>query len=579
MAPSFLRLLLLSAIPYGIASQTHQNHTVHLEGPEQVRYVGTSANQVESFLNIRFGQDTSGANRFTPPKPFHYPPGTLVNATQPGAACPQQKDAVPAIPIFDNVTHMSEDCLTLRVDRPANTSSSDKLPVMVWIYGGGDTFGQIYDSAYNATPLVAGATQKGMPVIYVAMNYRLGIFGFASSPAVNATGGLNAGLQDQRLALQWVQKHISAFGGDPDNVTLFGESDGATGAGLQMLAYGGKGKAPFKRVILESGSPAADSGMSNNKSAVHTAEVTDLVNCTASTSAEELKCLRNVPMWKLKTVAEKFEEATAGPGGMNVFAPVSPSAFLPDSPSSLLTSGRFVRNIDVMTGWNENDATMSITPAPSSEQGAAKWFAAQYPAFSKKNVAKALELYPVSQFSGMPSENITAQFFRVSQMKRDAEFTCPSIYLTQMNHKYSNSSTANYLFALNQTIFTPAFKMAGYAHYRISHMSDIPYVFNEVATKFPTLATPSHIKLASEMSGSWVSFAYHGTPSQKKGTISGWSDAMASSSTSNGTYSVQVIGGSQPGKRTVDHSRDAFEDLATRCAFWTSPDVFAQMAV
>lgn len=206
---------------------------------DAVRFRGTTANNVESFLNIRFGEDTSGANRFTPPKPFNYPPGTLVNATAPGAACPQPKQAVSTMPLFDNVTHMSEDCLTLRVDRPAGTPASAKLPVMVWIYGGGDTFGQIYDSAYDPTGLVLGAADKGTPVIYVAMNYRVGVFGFAASPALNATDSLNAGLLDQRLAIEWIRDHIETYGGDPDNVTIFGESDGATGVGLQITAYGG----------------------------------------------------------------------------------------------------------------------------------------------------------------------------------------------------------------------------------------------------------------------------------------------------------------------------------------------------
>ncbi|GLB09958.1 hypothetical protein AtubIFM57258_005892 [Aspergillus tubingensis] len=167
------RLLPLSTIP-----------TVHLRD-SNVSFKGTASNLTEPFLNIRFGEDTSGSNRFAPPKPYNYPSGSVVNATRSGAACPQQKEPLADFPIFDNVTSISEDCLTLRVNRPLNTSPSDRLPVLVWIYGGGDTIGQIYDSAYDPSLLVYGAAQKDVPVIYVAMNYRLGIFGFASSPALN----------------------------------------------------------------------------------------------------------------------------------------------------------------------------------------------------------------------------------------------------------------------------------------------------------------------------------------------------------------------------------------------------------
>lgn len=129
---------------------------------------GNLSNNVESFLNIRFGHDTSGANRFAHPQAFEYPSGTQVDASAPGAACPQPRVPVEDF-IFANVTDMSEDCLTLRVDRPANTTANDKLPVMVYIYGGGDTIGQIYDPLYDPTGLILTSAAHGTPVVYVAM--------------------------------------------------------------------------------------------------------------------------------------------------------------------------------------------------------------------------------------------------------------------------------------------------------------------------------------------------------------------------------------------------------------------------
>lgn len=134
-----------------------------------ITYKGKSSNNVESFLNIRFGQDTGGANRFLHPKPFSYPNATVVNASAPGAACPQQKVPVPGFQAFQNVTNVSEDCLTLRVDRPAGTGSGDGLPVFVWIFGGGDSIGQIYDEAYDPTDLIINSVNQKTPIIYVAM--------------------------------------------------------------------------------------------------------------------------------------------------------------------------------------------------------------------------------------------------------------------------------------------------------------------------------------------------------------------------------------------------------------------------
>ncbi|KAJ6171390.1 hypothetical protein N7470_000457 [Penicillium chermesinum] len=379
------------------------NPIVDLGSEDQVHIQGTSAHGVESFLNIRFGQSTAGRNRFAAPKPFEYPAGTLVNATSAGAACPQQRD--PGFILFDNVTTVSEDCLTLRVDRPAHTNSTAKLPVMVWIYGGGDSIGQIYDGAYNPSGLVVTAAQKGTPVIYVAMNYRVGVFGFAASPALNETNDLNAGLLDQRLALRWVQKHIAAFGGDPENVTIFGESDGGTGVGLQVTAYGGHDAAvPFKKAIMQSGAPTADTGFANGITLNHTAELIKLAGCNASTSAAELICLRQMPLAKLLPLAVKYE-ASVSSNTFDVFVPVAPSSFIPDSPSRLLASGRFARNIDMIAGWTENDASFFTDPyvsASNATEVAAAIF--PYAGTTDKALAAeiadatkaALELYPLS---------------------------------------------------------------------------------------------------------------------------------------------------------------------------------------
>ena len=147
----------------------------HAEAPfatnptTNVTFRGKLSNNIECFLNIRFGHDTSGNNRFAHPVPFSYPAGTTVDASQPGPACPQAKVPVTGFSIFSNVTNISEDCLTLRIDRFANTIANTKLPVMVWIFGGGDSLGQIYDAAYDPTGLILGAEARGTPVLYVAM--------------------------------------------------------------------------------------------------------------------------------------------------------------------------------------------------------------------------------------------------------------------------------------------------------------------------------------------------------------------------------------------------------------------------
>lgn len=568
-------LLLFSLLPCTHGRPLCQTQPVVNVG-NQVRYLGTSTDNIESFLNIRFGQSTGGNNRFAAPRPYSYPHGSVVNATQPGAACPQQKVPIQGLQVFDNVTHISEDCLTLRVDRPANTSSTAKLPVMAFIYGGGDSIGQIYDLAYEPGQLISNAVQKGYPVLYVAMNYRVSVFGFAASDALNATGSLNAGLLDQRLGLNWIQKHIAAFGGDPDNVTIFGESDGATGVGLQITAYGGNvEKTPFKRAIMQSGNAAADGNTASNISAVHTTELIRRVNCTSSTSEAELACLRKIPLKKLLSTAIEYEFSVAS-FGFDAWEPTSPSPFIPDNPSTLLTTGRFAHNIDIITGWTEDDESFFTPSTVNSTQDVVKLIYSNYPAFSKQNVQKALDLYPATSFSDLPKENISAQYFRASRLLRDAQF-CPSLHMVRMNEKYSDKKTSNYLYVLNQTMFTPLFEKQETTYLGVPHFSDIPYVFNLAKTRYSFLATPSDVKLSTEMSSSWASFAASGDPSGKPGTITNWPGA--SDQISSNQYNLRVLGGPNDGLTSISNEKDSYEQLIKRCDFWTSAEVFQQMAV
>ncbi|KAL2838966.1 Alpha/Beta hydrolase protein [Aspergillus pseudoustus] len=466
------------------------------------------------------------------------------------------------MPLFDNVTNISEDCLTLRIDRPANTSALAKLPVLVWIYSGGDSFGQIYDSAYDPTGFVLGAAAKGFPVIYVAMNYRVGVFGFAASPAPNAIDSLNT--------------HIAAFGGDPDNITIFGESDGATGVGLQITAYGGKrGKPP----------PMADPGTASNKSAEHTSQLTKTANCMASTSEAELKCLRDIPMRTLNSLAVEYERQVGGEDGMDgmdVFIPISPSTFIPNSPSKLLATGQFARNIDIIGGWNEDDGSFSVPTTIATEEDLAPFAKYEYPLFSAEYIKQVLTLYPSSAFpsrvASLPAvnkNNITAHYFRASQIKRDAEFSCASLYLAEMNDKYSTTrETRNYLFALNQTLFREMYAAVNMSYLGVSHFSDIPYAFNQ-AQGYGEFASTEDFALSSQVSGSWAAFTAVGEPSRGAGTVPGWEGALE-----NGKYHVRIVGGPDNGTRIIGPSlRGGYEDLAAKCAFWTSEDILVKLQV
>jgi carboxylesterase type B len=146
------------------------------------------------------------------------------------------------------------------------------------------------------------------------------VFGFASSDILRDARSLNVGLRDQRLGIQWVKDNIHIFGGDPDNITIFGESDGATGVGLQLTAFGGKRRAPFHRAIMQSGAATTDTGTNSNTSATGYATVAAITNCTRGSpgSAETLACMRNLPLETLLNATFTYAIAKSPPFGFSV---------------------------------------------------------------------------------------------------------------------------------------------------------------------------------------------------------------------------------------------------------------------
>ena len=199
--------------------------------------VSGSGTSVRSYKGIPFAAPPVGDLRWKPPQPVKPWKGIRVSKSFP-TNCPQFQ-LLPGA--------QSEDCLGLNVWTPAH-SASEKLPVMVWIHGGGFVIGASSQSAYDGEPLTAQG------VVVVSLNYRLGIFGFLAHPELGKESprGVsgNYGLLDMVAGLEWVKRNIAAFGGDPNNVTIFGESAGGTAVCLLMVMPQAQGL--FQKVIAES---------------------------------------------------------------------------------------------------------------------------------------------------------------------------------------------------------------------------------------------------------------------------------------------------------------------------------------
>ncbi|XP_015346970.1 acetylcholinesterase isoform X1 [Marmota monax] len=301
---------------------------------------------VSAFLGIPFAEPPVGPRRFLPPEPKRPWTGVL-DATTFQSVCYQYVDTL--YPGFEGSEmwnpnrELSEDCLYLNVWTPYPRPASP-TPVLVWIYGGGFYSGasslDVYDGRFLAQ--VEGT-------VLVSMNYRVGAFGFLALPGSREAPG-NVGLLDQRLALQWVQENVAAFGGDPTSVTLFGESAGAASVGMHLLSP--PSRSLFHRAVLQSGAPNgpwATVGMGEARR--RATLLARLVGCppggSGGNDTELVACLRTRPAQDL--VDHEWHVLPQESIFRFSFVPVVDGDFLSDTPEALINAGDF-HGLQVLVG-------------------------------------------------------------------------------------------------------------------------------------------------------------------------------------------------------------------------------------
>lgn len=374
---------------------------------------------------------------------------------------------------------MSENCLSLRIARPPGTRPGAKSPVAVWLHGGGHALGSAYEVLYEPDGLVRQAAADGQPLIFVAINYRLGFFGFATSQALVKTKHTNAGLRDQRAALEWVRDNIESFGGDPRR----GQSIGASDISLQLAAFGGEHGVPFQRAIMMSGAPGLNFNTKSDLVANNTAAVAQQVGCVQngeSCSQETLKCLREAHADMLANLSVTASRAARPPFGEGFFYPTYDGDFLPDRPSQLVRSGRVNKGVPVIASWVTNDGAWYAPPTTSSDEEVLASFGLWLTGLTESTKAKLLQLYPTSDFEHMVRPEwagVSPQYYRAAQLNRDLWFTCPVLDFAWQYGKHNYRQLR--LYEHNSTRFTPAYEVMGVPMWRVAHLSDIPYVLNE----------------------------------------------------------------------------------------------------
>lgn len=324
------------------------------EGPVR----GMSTNGVYEFLGIPYAAPPVGALRWMPPQPVaHW--DDPIDATRFGHTCPQAEE----LGVFAGPASVTEDCLFLNVftTRLHGGGPSRGLPVIVWIHGGGDVDGESSD--YDASKLATGGP-LGTPTVVVTLNYRLGLLGFFSHPAIDAEGHLfgNYAVLDQQAVLKWVQRNVHAFGGDPTRVALGGQSAGASNTGDNQLSPLAKGL--FNRAIYESAplSSITDIAVFRPRGTAFSnaaASAYNLPGCASGVPSEVAACLRSLTVPQILQLNQNantafYDGRTFGQG------PMVDGTIIPHEPIYAWTTGQF-NHMPVMGGNVQDEANFGIS--------------------------------------------------------------------------------------------------------------------------------------------------------------------------------------------------------------------------
>ena len=433
---------------------------------------GLANGAVDEFLGIPYAAPPVGALRWQPPQPAAGWSGVR-DATQFAPHCPQL-----ASPF--GLASTSEDCLFLNVFTPSRQRPGSGHPVMVWIHGGALVTGESND--YDPTGLVADG------VTVVTINYRLGALGFLAHPALADANGQSGdyGLMDQQAALRWVQRNIASFGGNPHNVTIFGESAGGLSTLSQVASPQAKGL--FEKAIVESGSyNLTQASLASAESAGETFATN--AGCASQTAA----CLRSLPVSTILA-----DQDAAG------YTPNINTEVLPETLGTAFATGNFNR-VPIINGTNHDEWRLFVA---LSELEGAPVTAANYQSMISSTLgvpAAAAAIiaakYPLTAF---PSPSVA-----LGAVGTDAIFACPALTIDQSVSRFVPTFAYEFNDENAPELFLPPVSFP----YGAAHASEIQYLMDLPAAAFPKALSAQQEQLAATMKGYWTNFAKSGFPS------------------------------------------------------------------
>jgi para-nitrobenzyl esterase len=437
--------------------------------------LGTAAEGVESFKGVPYAAPPVGPLRWREPQPApkwtgvrdasHYAPACL----QAGNAWPPDTPAEP----------QSEDCLYLNIWRPAGLAADARLPVMVWIPGGGWTDGS------GSAPLYEGSHLARRGVVVVTINYRLGAFGFLAHEALSrespqANSG-NYGLRDQVAALRWVQAHIGAFGGDAARVTLFGQSAGSMSVNLLTVSPPARGL--FQRVIGQSGAVFIPPALAGGEAFRLKGAEVEGARFAHALGASTLEALRQVPAADVVKAQRDF-----------AFHFVLDNEMLPEEPWAVYSDGRQAP-VDLLAGWNADEGQLFIAghtvTAATLESG----------------IADEIGQFPVPLRAWYHATTDAEARAKRAAFEGDLRMNYDTWTWLRLQARTGTGKVFAYRFEQVPPAPAGAWSFAKGA----THGSEIPYVFDNLAAERWTWQR-SDRRLASQMADYWTNFAKTGDP-------------------------------------------------------------------
>lgn len=464
----------------------------------------------DEFLGIPYAQPPLGPLRLSPPQPLNETWDTPRNATEYSPQCIGYGSDTWVLG-----NYVSEDCLTLNVVRPHGVAADAQLPVAVWIHGGGLTTGGSSDPRYNLTFIVEQSVAMGTPIVAASVNYRLSGWGFLWSSEVAEAGAGNLGYKDQRLALEWVQENIAAFGGNPDEVTIWGESAGARSVAAQLMAYGGRDDGLFRAAVMQSGTGLYTDFDDVEPEGVSAQEHYDaVVKAAGCTDADDsLGCLKEVDT---KTLSDIFN-STASSG----FGNIIDGEFITAPRADLLKAGKFVP-VPLLIGANADEGAQFGTKGINTDSEWVKLLSSD--GAGNTTIGDLSALYPdipaaglPATLEGRPGDEYGAQWKRVVAYAGDKDQHAPRRLWAR---EWAKQNQTAYSYHFN--VLTNGMPVEEGS----SHFQEVAFVFNNVdglgydtvVAENPFEGMPATFgKLADTMSRMWVSFITTSDPNYNGG--------------------------------------------------------------